>query len=825
MDDLLPSYESAIRRDPWILVAPYLPSQDLCSATLVCKKWHGIFTKSLWGNPASHFGVQNDTVYVALTRFKRTLPYVRASVRELTHTLCFPPAHAELYEGPHAEWLRDCLEYLPRLQCLIVDGLPFFDHACLLSLRHPSLRRSSLRPAEFPVFSLRLLDASGCTNATSTGLAEALPHFPDLVSLDLSKTAAARGKAVFSAFKYLRNLRVLNLRGLGLKDVDFSVIAHSIGSRVRSLDVSENYLTDASARLLLECCLKETVVRVHNSRGPLPPVEHEQSGNDMNLFEAENLVGHLRKKLTGGFVGSLAIEEARDVGITHLFISGNAITVEGISGLLLSGRLNVLDAGILPAVIKNTLSGEQEAEMVLPGVSKLTPVLSEYASLKLKYLRINYQVVTEDSPREPALSPRAELSGDFGKYIPLNAHELEVVEPPTSELEAESTAVVEAPGDFSYPVELPGSLPSHGRSDGPSLDRGDSDSDERHANPAPKTKVTSNPLNVKKGPAYAPEPVWVDSPSTPVSTLSGNDENGNPSLARAVRDPQICLSPLTPASDGNISNSPLAPFAVRSRGSSFYFIEDRRARLEFRQSSENRLHPGMLPKLHTLVLTDVPTTTTDMRIINRLTQYISDAAEEAAIARQRARHTYMLPPGRSRAIAEKEYASSLFALRRVVLEMAPPQAAPKKISTSWRAYPTKSTTEDTDSEAFWEAAAYDFSFFDDEECGLPGRESDRTLPLTAMSGLELAPNHTVPPSKPEKVERGRGPLLDVVEEIGKFRREKKAAYNNLVQMGEADPEVEGYWPGAITIFRKPANVETGELDCYGNRYESGWYYR
>jgi hypothetical protein len=63
MDDLLPSYESAIKQDPWELVARHLPSGDLCSAALVCLKWHGIFTPELWGNPASHFGVQNDTVY------------------------------------------------------------------------------------------------------------------------------------------------------------------------------------------------------------------------------------------------------------------------------------------------------------------------------------------------------------------------------------------------------------------------------------------------------------------------------------------------------------------------------------------------------------------------------------------------------------------------------------------------------------------------------------------------------------------------------------------------------------------------------------------
>jgi hypothetical protein len=233
----------------------------------------------------------------------------------------------------------------------------------------------------------------------------------------------------------------------------------------------------------------------------------------------------------------------------------------------------------------------------------------------------------------------------------------------------------------------------------------------------------------------------------------------------------------------------------------------------------------MLPNVHTLVLTDVPTSTNDPNLIHRLIQYVKDAAEEASIARQRAKHTYMLPPGRSRNVAEREYARSLFALKRIVFEMAPPQVQHKKISTSWRAYPTKSSTEDADSEAFWEAATHDFSFFDDEECGVPTREPGRRLPLAAMSGLELAEHRPAPPPKPRRLEPVPPPQLDVIAEIGKFRRERKAAYNDLLIMGEADPDIEGYWPGDITVVRKPVDEDAGELDCYGNRYQGWGLYR
>ena len=63
MEDVPPSYESAVNRNAWNIIAPWIPSSDLCSASLVCRKWHTIFAPFLWGNPASHFGTENDAVY------------------------------------------------------------------------------------------------------------------------------------------------------------------------------------------------------------------------------------------------------------------------------------------------------------------------------------------------------------------------------------------------------------------------------------------------------------------------------------------------------------------------------------------------------------------------------------------------------------------------------------------------------------------------------------------------------------------------------------------------------------------------------------------
>ena len=64
MESLVPpTYEEATTKDHWAITARYIQSSDLCAACLVCRRWYEIFAPCLWGNPASHFGTENDRVY------------------------------------------------------------------------------------------------------------------------------------------------------------------------------------------------------------------------------------------------------------------------------------------------------------------------------------------------------------------------------------------------------------------------------------------------------------------------------------------------------------------------------------------------------------------------------------------------------------------------------------------------------------------------------------------------------------------------------------------------------------------------------------------
>lgn len=453
--DVPPSYESAVSREAWSIIAPWIPSRDLCSACLVCQKWYSIFIPFLWGDPASHFGIANDAVYVALTRFKRILRKARLTTRSLTHTLHLPPALSEIYGGPHPTWLREVLEFLPNLQSLIVTKLPFFDHHSLVALRSTTTNRRLSQGEEttLPPFGLKLLLASSEPNSTSLGLSIALPRFPHLVYLDLSYTPPARDAAVLATLAYQRDLQVLKLRGVGLKDGEAEVLANAIGIRVRLLDLRDNLLTDMAVRSLMQACFLPSDATTHGSLNVEDWPVGMAPGPDffsLDTLRSEELDHELLKQLTNPLTGRLAFEDIPHRGLTHLYVSGNRLSVEGLSSLLKSERLHILDGGTADTVktIARTISLNTESgyidEVRFPGAEKLIPVLAKSASRNLTYLRVDHALITAK------LEAVSDVPKPKGSVV-----ELAGSEPLSAELPSEERHVVEAPAPAHYAVELP----------------------------------------------------------------------------------------------------------------------------------------------------------------------------------------------------------------------------------------------------------------------------------------------------------------------------------------------------------------------------------
>lgn len=827
MEAAPPDYQTATLVDIWDVVARYIPSSDLCSAALVCSRWHATFIPHIWGNPAAHFGIENDRVYVALTRFKRTLQTARLLVRSATHTLHLPPAHAEIYNGPQSDWLRDVLERLPHLQSLIVRGLPFFDYTALQALgvirNRPEIDRNPpsgvielpgsvgsifQRPSNvIPSFGLRLLDASRCPNVTSSGLAGALSRFEGLLYLDLSFSYPARDKTVLEALRKFSGPQVLKLRGISLKDDGIETLGRSIGVRVRSLDVRDNHITDRGVRTLLDACFTPQPIAGDTMSGQRSPTLLSYLGTEMlDIYQGEDFEGYLRNAFTGRFVSKLAIEDAPAGGITHLYISGNPVTVEGVSGLARSGRLHVLDVGSVKESQPRHPSWSNLADnsqMAMPGQEKLTPVFAKHAAEALTFLRIDHSLITKEAPHhrlDEVVQGRVELGDTSLPYNPTQLTELpgisvqpQAFEMPSSlptprhELEADPMQFVVSPAaDDTFHVE----------------------------NPADETR------EARRGSALAPEVVSSLSADLDQKILlsPASAEEGSTMMTGI----SSTISPMLSSSSPGSATPPTPVSRPRSYSS---VATERKARLNAHVQADHNLHPVMLPHISTLVLTDVPPFSSDRSVADRIICFIKNCAQEATLAHSQAKLDYALPPGRKGHVSAVKYsADKLFALKRVVLEMAPEKADRRSSKASpWQHQSTKTMTDDRDTEVLWSAAETDFSFFGEEENMFPTLETGRF----ALSGTtEKEVSFGQPATSPRPSQVAELPMIDNIALISAFRKERKLAYQRNIVAGNHDPEVEGYWNGVISVVRSNNTVRSDEeLDYYGNKFTSNYLYR
>ena len=755
---------------------------------------------------------------MALTRFRRTLKYARREVRALTHTLHLPPALSEIYGGPRPDWLRDILEYLPCLQSLMVSKLPFFDHNAMTALR---TQQSSSQ------YSIRLLLADHEPNTTSPALAETLVRFPLLTYLDLSYTTSARDGSVLSSLSQLEHLQVLKLRRIGLKDADAEFLANAIGLRVRFLDIRNNQLTDMAVRSLLQASF-------------LSPNRRPPQSAQSEFLKAVRLDEQVVKLLAQPFSNNPWIEDLPHTGITHLYIANNQISVEGVASLLASSRLHVLDAGTVNTadMINKTWSPKHGR---YPGAEKLVPLLGLVAGEKLVYFRAHHAVVTAEPPSKDTASATEFLpelpAQEASQHAELDAmqevHELPGDNGPVYELADTSESAVEG----KHPVS---SVVSPSQDSSPFYE----------AEPFPTPR---------RGSAFAPEVVQtVYDASTTVSSLEP--------IAQ-------CSSPLS--ADDPHAQKIQELLAKRPRNQSLPLRNGKESRFPY-------LHPSHMPQLETLVLTDIPShIPPGSPILYTLTRFITACSNEALLATLQAGSDYSLPPGQARSRAEQQRSLSLFGLRRIILEITPTDTSRL---TSWkcgRRYNemSNSSTGDHDSEVMWKAAMNDFSFFGEDECGVPDNDPGKYFPMAALNekvslipsdedSSTSTPDSPLPPRHPSRhspispanetsspspmmaENAQQGQLLqqvDVVAELAAFRRAKKTEYERVVRrergrrsttstgissvLTTSGPQtslahfVEGHWKGEVKVVRNPVpKVRSGIVDMYGNYFEKGYLY-
>ena len=632
---------------------------------------------------------------------------------------------------------------------------------------------------------------------------------------------------------------MLKLCNVHLRDEDLTVLAEALDIRLRSLDLRGNHLTDHSIRTLLCHCFRPSDAssnspRYGRSHSPLG-LAHEDWPTGLprpdlavlDEFQDESYDDRLVRRLTRHVISRLPFEDLPHSGLTHLRIANNGLSIEGLAAVIRSKRLCVLDAGSISVseVVnrKRSDSGNTPGyldirHLELPGVEKLTPVF-ERCGKTITSLRIDHTIVTEVAPTKEESIPLALSELDVMEKTPemeaANHHiaELDDTQPPLYELDSRT-------GVPTYELQTPANMPRYElQGDSPPLQSLAPENDTQ----APEPEIPY----IKCGEAYAPE------------VLEG------PSVGRDDEQPVLSSTGLSPLAQGvngirsSTHGATVTGPASVSNGDvrlSLTLINKQRTELRLAQSSTARgLIPDTLPKLRSLTLTGVPCYETTRKVVDALIHFLKDCAAEAELADLQARlESPPTPKARQlRGSNHKQSAREIFPLRKVVLEMAPddPLSAssylsqhlikPSKYTTR-----TKSSTEDADSEAFWTAQENDFTFFDDdEECGLPLAEtSTHHVPYAAMAEKMVMPATASGTSQPGYLPTLQKPkrkehLVDVVQELAKFRKERKAAYENALRRGVK--HVDGYWPGEVKIVR--GHGEGGMADYYGNFFAGAVY--
>ena len=285
------------------------------------------------------------------------------------------------------DWLAFIIDRLPSLQSLIIHDLSSFDHIALQALNN--ILTPLATDARRLTSSLRLLTASLSRNAVSSSLSGALDCLPTLIYLDLSSTSAANDPLFLEHIASATNfpsLEILKLRNIGLGNGGLWWIAVGLGTRVWSLDIRQNRLTDSVVPTLIERCFL-----------PGNHVSHD----DYHDEQMDIMSGVGPKDDEFSVVRRLAKSaplRRHPAGITHLYISDNDLTVESAKLLIRAWRLVALDFGKLKL-------GER-ASRDTPQIYRDASAANEFRILlhrqmidgaRLRYLRVDHTFVTGDA--------------------------------------------------------------------------------------------------------------------------------------------------------------------------------------------------------------------------------------------------------------------------------------------------------------------------------------------------------------------------------------------------------------------------------------------
>ncbi|RTE74231.1 hypothetical protein BHE90_011334 [Fusarium euwallaceae] len=432
----LPSYQEAVSVDWLRLVAPYISPRDYAALCRVNRHLWDMFAPRLWRDVAQsgrEVGVDSEDGKLR-ARLGWLLNSVFGQLGHMRHeTRCLASVFdVRLTGGAYSfnmgrnpnNSLKEAVKNLPNLSCFLIDG------------------RRDLNPAEFmhTARHVLLLSMADCPIPLPTKFVS-YECLRGLVYLDISGTPGS--VRPFLQRGLLPELRVLKIRNKEVDDAALEALTTQFETRLWSLDLSSNKLTDRALEFLGGRCLFPTDLRsdVHfdvegklefgritpDYGGWIRVVESPWSGSfdhpERHLIDAPSYDPHdttlpqedQLKRLDGrgpiqsdsvdgvcrGLLGedpyfaSASFQSSR--GLTHLNLSDNQISSLGIRKLLTlsRGHLQQFSCDSMPLVppSKSTARAWPRTAKLYGYlyVHTLRPVLSS----NLRAVRLHHAIVTQ----------------------------------------------------------------------------------------------------------------------------------------------------------------------------------------------------------------------------------------------------------------------------------------------------------------------------------------------------------------------------------------------------------------------------------------------
>ncbi|KAF4336322.1 hypothetical protein FBEOM_9775 [Fusarium beomiforme] len=431
----LPSYQEAVSPDWLPLVAPYVSPKDYPALCRVSRRYWDVFAPRIWSciphyeEVAGHYPdpeyVSSDLDWLlnsVFNRVSRMRPETLSLVRVFDAR--FIRGTYSLSMGTNLNTsLKNAVKFLPNLNCILVDG------------------HEDLDPSEFLAeagHQVQLLSLAGCPQSLS---AKFITSLRSLVFLDLSYVPGSL-RPLFQSDE-LPELRVLKVQGKEVDDTTVENLTARFGSRLWSLDLSNNKLTDRALESIGAHCLWPADLRSaanFDVEGKLEfgcttpdfgtwirIVESELSGSfshpnrhfvDAPLYDLHDTLPQefVSKRLDGKF--PVKSDAANGVcrglqgedpyfppasfqnsqGLTHLDVSRNRVSSLGLTKLLTlcRGRLEQFscDSMMLVPPLKGAMAAVWPMAAKLHGfyaTHTLRPVLSS----NLRVVKLHHSVVTQ----------------------------------------------------------------------------------------------------------------------------------------------------------------------------------------------------------------------------------------------------------------------------------------------------------------------------------------------------------------------------------------------------------------------------------------------